>query len=313
MWPLLVLSVLSLSVIFERLWFWLRILTQEKEIVNRILDAAGENWEIAEAIAEQARDQPIGRFLYAPLRLQKYDPETFRLALESTAAEEIAGMRWGEKLLEAVIALSPLLGLLGTVLGLIHSLGSIRIGDLGTESATGVTTGIGESLISTASGLIVAIASLVFYRLFQSFVVNQVKVFNKAGNELELLYRQYPPEPNTINRKIESKSTSENFRSSSHLDETSFTKNSAFESNEVIDPIELDEKIDSHKTIELEPKSTSENFRSSSHLDETSFTKNSAVESKEVIDPIEPHQTTELNEKIDNSTLNSLEKQEDES
>ncbi|PPJ62130.1 MotA/TolQ/ExbB proton channel family protein [Cuspidothrix issatschenkoi CHARLIE-1] len=302
MWPLLVLSVLSLSVIFERLWFWLRILTQEKEIVNRILDAAGENWEIAEAIAEQARDQPIGRFLYAPLRLQKYDPETFRLALESTAAEEIAGMRRGEKLLEAVIALSPLLGLLGTVLGLIHSLGSIRIGDLGTESATGVTTGIGESLISTASGLIVAIASLVFYRLFQSFVVNQVKVFNKAGNELELLYRQYPPEPNTINRKIESKSTSE-----------SFTKNSAIESNEVIDPIELDEKIDSHKTIELELKSTPENFRSSSHLDETSFTKNSAIESNEVIEPIEPHQIIEPDEKIDNSTLNSLEKQEDES
>ncbi len=316
MWPLLVLSVLSLSVIFERLWFWLRILTQEKEIVNRILDAAGENWEIAQAIAEQARDQPIGRFLYAPLRLQKYDPETFRLALESTAADEIAGMRRGEKLLEAVIALSPLLGLLGTVLGLIHSLGSIRIGDLGTESATGVTTGIGESLISTASGLIVAIASLVFYRLFQSFVVNQVKVFNKAGNELELLYRQYPPEPNAINGKIEPKSTSENFRSSSHLDETSFTKNSAIESNEVI---ELDETIDSHNTTELEPKSTSKNFRSSSHLNETSFTKNSTIDSNEVIEPIEPdqkidsHKTIELNDKIDNSTLNSLEKQEDES
>ncbi|MFM6198594.1 MAG: MotA/TolQ/ExbB proton channel family protein, partial [Dolichospermum sp.] len=44
MWPLLVLSVLSLSVIFERFWFWLQILTQETEIVNRILDAAGENW-----------------------------------------------------------------------------------------------------------------------------------------------------------------------------------------------------------------------------------------------------------------------------
>ena len=225
MWPLLVLSVLSLSVIFERIWFWLRILSQEKEIVNRVLDAAGENWEIAEAIAEQARNQPIGRFLYAPLRLQKNDPETFRLALESTAADEIAGMRRGEKLLEAVIALSPLLGLLGTVLGLIHSLGSIRIGDLGTESTAGVTTGIGESLISTASGLIVAIVSLAFYRLFQSFVVNQVKVFNKAGNEMELLYRQYPPEPKTIPTGIVRKPTSESFPSSPQLDKNSFTKN----------------------------------------------------------------------------------------
>ncbi|MFN7527021.1 MAG: MotA/TolQ/ExbB proton channel family protein [Dolichospermum sp.] len=222
MWPLLVLSVLSLSVIFERFWFWLQILTQETEIVNRILDAASENWEIAEAIAEKARNQPIGRFLYAPLRLKKNDPETFRLALESTAADEIAGMRRGEKLLEAVIALSPLLGLLGTVLGLIHSLSSIRIGDLGTESAAGVTTGIGESLISTAAGLIVAISSLVFYRLFQSFVVNQIKVFNKAGNELELLYRQYPPDPNKMNLGIVS-------------NEKSFPDNSVIESEETID------------------------------------------------------------------------------
>lgn len=194
MWPLLALSILSLSVIFERLWFWLRIFSQEKAIVDRVLDAAHDNWEIAADIARQATDQPIGRFLYAPLHLQKTDAETFRLALESSAEDELAGMRRGEKLLEAVIALAPLLGLLGTVLGLIQSLRAIRIGDLGTESAAGVTTGIGESLISTAAGLIVAIVSLVFYRLFQSFVVNQVKVFRKAGNDMELLYRQSPPD-----------------------------------------------------------------------------------------------------------------------
>lgn len=194
MWPLLILSILSLSVIFERLWFWLRILTQEKQIVDRILDAAQNNWQEAADIAKQANHQPVGRFLYAPLRFPKTDAETFRLALESTAEDELAGMRRGEKLLEAVIALAPLLGLLGTVLGLIQSLRSIRIGDLGTESTAGVTTGIGESLISTAAGLIVAIISLVFYRLFQSFVVNQVKVFRKAGNEMELLYRQSPPD-----------------------------------------------------------------------------------------------------------------------
>ncbi|MFN6561006.1 MAG: MotA/TolQ/ExbB proton channel family protein [Nostoc sp. ChiSLP01] len=194
MWPLLVLSILSLSVIFERLWFWLRILTQEKQIVDRVLDAAHDDWQVAADIARQASNQPVGRFLYAPLHLGKSDAETFRLALESTAEDELAGMRRGEKLLEAVIALAPLLGLLGTVLGLIQSLRAIRIGDLGTESTAGVTTGIGESLISTAAGLIVAITSLVFYRLFQSFVVNQVKVFRRAGNDLELLYRQSPPD-----------------------------------------------------------------------------------------------------------------------
>ncbi len=191
MWPLLALSILSLSVIIERLWFWVRILSQESEIVNRILSTANANWGSATELAKRAVNQPIGRFLYAPLRLVKPDPELFRLALEASAEDELSSMRQGEKVLEAVIALAPLLGLLGTVLGLIQSLGNIRLGDLGTAAAAGVTTGIGQSLISTAAGLIVAISSLVFYRLFQGFVVNQVKVFRRSGSDLELLYRQY--------------------------------------------------------------------------------------------------------------------------
>jgi biopolymer transport protein ExbB len=155
-----------------------------------VLDAASRNWQAAREIALEARRQPIGRYLYAPLRLANPDPDVFRLALESAADDELASMRRGDKLLEAVIALAPLLGLLGTVLGLINSLGSIRISDLGTASTAGVTLGIAEALISTATGLILAITSLVFYRLFQAFWYNQVKIFRKAGSELELLYRQ---------------------------------------------------------------------------------------------------------------------------
>nr|WP_242038180.1 MotA/TolQ/ExbB proton channel family protein [Chroococcidiopsis sp. [FACHB-1243]] len=191
MWPLLALSILALSVIVERLGFWFKIFSQEREIVERVLDAAQQNWQSATELARKFSYQPAGRFLYAPLRLSTPDPEVFRLALESTAEDEIASMRQGEKILEAAIALSPLLGLLGTVLGLIQSLGSITLGQISSASSAGVTTGIGESLISTATGLIVAIVSLVFYRLFQGFAVNQIKVFRRAGSELELLYRQY--------------------------------------------------------------------------------------------------------------------------
>ena len=198
MLPLLALSILSLSVIIERLWFWFRILTQEREIVERILTAARDNWGGAMQLARRATDQPIGRFLYAPLQISKPDPEIFRLALEATAEDELASMRQGEKILEAVIALAPLLGLLGTVLGLIRSLRDIRLGDLGTSSAAGVTLGIGEALIATATGLIVAIFTLVFYRLFQAFVVNQIKVFRRAGSDLELLYRQFWLDPDTV-------------------------------------------------------------------------------------------------------------------
>lgn len=189
--PLLLLSLLSLAIIFERLWFWFGALTKESEIVNRVLDAARQDWATAAEVARRAYEQPIGRLLYSPLRLENPDPELFRLALEASADDELATMRRGDKILEAVIALSPLLGLLGTVIGLIISLRSIRIGEIGTASTTGVTTGIGEALISTASGLVVAIFTLAFYRLFQTFLFNQVKLFRRAGNDLELLYRQH--------------------------------------------------------------------------------------------------------------------------
>jgi len=189
--PLLLLSILALTAIFERSWFWFGVLTKERETVNRVLDPIRRNdWVTAAEIARQAYDQPIGRFLFSPLRLKKPDPELVRLALEASADDELAGMRRGDKILEAVIALAPLLGLLGTVIGLIISLRNIRIGDISGGSAAGVTSGIGEALISTAVGLVVAIGALVFYRTFQAFLFNQTKVFRKSGNELELLYRQ---------------------------------------------------------------------------------------------------------------------------
>ena len=190
MWPLLVLSILALGTILERMWFWTSVLWRERKIFERVLDAAETNWQVAAEMALEGRRQPIGRYLYAPLRLVNPDPEVFRLALEAAADDELALMRRGDKLLEAIITISPLLGLLGTVLGLIRSLRSISFSDLGTASVAGVPTGIGEALISTAAGMFVAIVSLVFYRFFQALWHNQVRIFRKTGSELELLYRQ---------------------------------------------------------------------------------------------------------------------------
>lgn len=189
-WPLLFLSILALGTIIERVWFWLAVSFQERKVINTVLTAAVRNWGAVEQTAHSHRRHPMGNFLYAPLRLPDPEPEVFHLALEAAAEDELALMRRGDKILEAVIALSPLLGLLGTVLGLINSLGSIQISDLATAPTTGVTQGIGESLISTAAGLVVAIVSLAFYRVFQALWFNQVRLFRRIGNELELIYRQ---------------------------------------------------------------------------------------------------------------------------
>jgi biopolymer transport protein ExbB len=190
-WPLLFLSILSIGTIFERLWFWSNILRSERKTVDRILEASRRDWDEATHLARQVGNQPVGRFLYTPLRLANKEPEIFRLALEASADEELNAMRRGHKVLEAVIAIAPLLGLLGTVLGLIRSLSSIRLGDIGTSSLNNVPLGIAEALISTATGLIVAIVSLAFYRLFQGLLFHQARIFRRTGNELELTYRQY--------------------------------------------------------------------------------------------------------------------------
>lgn len=196
MWPLLLLSFLSLSTIIERAWFWSKILTREREVAGRVLEAARRDWGAAAEISRKSSDQPIGRFLYSALELQNPDPEVLQLALQASADEELAAMRRGDKLLEAIVTISPLLGLLGTVLGLIQSLSSIRLGDLGTDATSGVTLGISEALISTATGLIIAIGTLAFYRLFNGLVAGQAKIFRQSGNDLELLYRKSWMRPN---------------------------------------------------------------------------------------------------------------------
>jgi biopolymer transport protein ExbB len=192
MWPLLGLSILSIATIMERLWYWFRTLRKEEESIERVLEASSnDDWDTAAQVAKQERRKPIGRFLYAPLKRSNPDPETFRLALEASAEDELATMRKGDKTLESIIALAPLLGLLGTVLGLIRSLSGIKLGDLGTAAGSNVTLGISESLISTATGMLVAIVSLSFYRLFQGLIFIQVKLFRNAGNQLELFYREH--------------------------------------------------------------------------------------------------------------------------
>ncbi|MGF1589667.1 MAG: MotA/TolQ/ExbB proton channel family protein [Pleurocapsa sp.] len=189
MYPLLFLSILSISTILERLWFWSRVVFKEKKIFNRIMEAAERNWDLVGKIAQEHINHPLGNFVYSPFSLLNPDPDMFHLALESAAEEQLARMRKGDKVLEAIIALSPLLGLFGTVWGLIQALSSIQISDLGTADSSGVTLGIGESLISTAFGLLVAIISLSFYRLFQAFWTNQIRILRRTGSRLEVMYR----------------------------------------------------------------------------------------------------------------------------
>jgi biopolymer transport protein ExbB len=191
MYPLIALSVLALAGVMERLIFWFAIIKQERKTAENILAIARQDLKLASVAAEQSLKVPVARFLHAPLALEDPEPELFRLALESTADEELAEMLKGEKLLEATITIAPLLGLLGTVTGLIGSFYSLKIGDVAANTKSGsLTQGIGEALITTATGLIIAIFASAFHRLFSALQDQQTKLFMKVGNQLELIYRQ---------------------------------------------------------------------------------------------------------------------------
>ncbi len=189
MFPLLVFSVVSIALIVERSWFWLKISRRQKLVIRDVLKLYRHN-NVVGALdkLQQNLDLPIARIFISALELEKPTPEQFRLALEGEAQAEIPILKRFNNIFETIIGLSPLLGLLGTVLGLITSFASLNIGDVGGTKTAGVTAGISEALVSTASGLIVAIFTLLFANTFRGLYTNQIGHIQEYTSELELLY-----------------------------------------------------------------------------------------------------------------------------
>jgi biopolymer transport protein ExbB len=189
--PVVGLSIFTLACALERVWFWFQVVSGEKKVAQSVLATARYDLAEARSLAEKkALELPVARFLLAPLQLEQPTPETFRLALEAAGDREFVQMRKGDKLLETVIAVAPLLGLLGTVTGLIVTFFNLKIGGAGSAVDTSkAALGIAEALITTAGGMIVAIAALVVFRICVTLQTWQMDYFSEIGNELELIYR----------------------------------------------------------------------------------------------------------------------------
>jgi biopolymer transport protein ExbB len=191
MWPLLGLSILGVSLAIERSLFWLRLGKRQNQIVREVLKLYRRDPLATLKTLELNADLPIARIFLAALTLEEATPEEFRLALETAAQSELRFMKRFSNVFEIIIGLAPLLGLLGTILGLIRSFASLRVGDVeGTKSIT-VTGGISEALIATASGLVVAIFTLLFASTFQGLYQQQKELIQEYGGHLELLYRRH--------------------------------------------------------------------------------------------------------------------------
>jgi biopolymer transport protein ExbB len=191
MWPLLGFSVLAVALILERVIFWININSKQNSVVREALKLYRlDNVVSTLDLLQKNTDLPIARIFLAALELEEATPEEFRLALESEAQGEIPLLKRFQNIFETIIGLAPLLGLLGTVLGLIASFASLNLGDVGGGKTTAVTAGISEALVSTASGLVVAIFTLLFANTFRGLYQRQIAWIQEYGGQLELLHRR---------------------------------------------------------------------------------------------------------------------------
>ena len=199
-WPLFASSIAAVALIIERLAFWFRVNRRQRRVVREVLQLYSQNPDSAIKKLQVNSDLPLARIFLEALELDSPNIEEFRLALESGAQAEIPILKRFNTIFDTIISLSPLFGLLGTVLGLITTFGSLKLGDATGTNAAGATAGISEALISTALGLVVAIFTLLFANMFRGFYLQQIAFIQEAGGQLELLYRhryeQLPRESN---------------------------------------------------------------------------------------------------------------------
>ncbi|WP_409526081.1 MotA/TolQ/ExbB proton channel family protein [Nitrincola sp. MINF-07-Sa-05] len=163
--PILACSVVSLAICIERLWF-----LKKRHVIPAGL--LGEVWELvrhgtmtSEHMKQIKQGSPLGSIIVAGLNNAKHGREIMKESIQEAASHVIHDMERYLSGLGSIAAITPLLGLLGTVIGMIKVFTEIMI--QGTGNVGVLAGGISEALITTAAGLSIAIPSLVMHRYFQ--------------------------------------------------------------------------------------------------------------------------------------------------
>ena len=190
-WPLLLFSLVSIALVIERAIFWLGVLRRQDSIVQQVLKLCRSDWYSAITLLKKNTNLPLSRIFLEAMELDRPNPIEFSLALESAAQAELPLLRRFSTVFDTIVAVSPLLGLLGTVLGLMDSFASLQLGDIGSSNTDGVIGGISEALASTVLGLVVAIFTLLFANTFRGFYRRQMALIREYGGRLELLHRKH--------------------------------------------------------------------------------------------------------------------------
>ncbi len=158
--PLLVCSVVTVAIVLERGWYFYRLPAADDK-ANRMVELVTlGKFSDARALNER-QPHPVLHVLMAGILARDSEPEK---AMETAGIAEIRHMKRGLAALDTIITLAPLLGLLGTIIGMIDSFGIMA--DQGMGQPHAVTGGVAEALICTATGIFIAVIALIPYNWF---------------------------------------------------------------------------------------------------------------------------------------------------
>jgi len=181
--PLLLCSVLAVAVTIERTWYLLRSRVDTEDLMEDIKLALGQG-KVLEAmqIAKKSKG-PVAAIMSAGIAYYDKEREEIKERIEEVGKEEVFKMERRMSILDTVVTISPLLGLLGTVIGIIKSF-NVMAALEGISQPAALSSGIAEALITTAAGLLIAIPTMVFYSYLISIIDRTTADMNKRSNEL---------------------------------------------------------------------------------------------------------------------------------
>jgi biopolymer transport protein ExbB len=181
--PLLIASIFSLAVIIEKAIFFYRNNDNNFRLIKRI-EILVEEGDILSALNElKGKKSTNAKLLSTALAHNSEDPSRLREVLQAVGEDEIKKMERHLPILDVVAMISPLLGLLGTVMGIISSFNILGTA-AGAANPAQISSGIAAALISTALGLIIAIPTAIFYSYFAHKVERRAHQMNLSMVEI---------------------------------------------------------------------------------------------------------------------------------
>jgi biopolymer transport protein ExbB len=190
MLPIILCSILAAAIIVERLWTLQPGRVVPRDLARRAWDLVSRDQLSPQTLQELRSGSPLGQILAAGLASRGLERVVMKEGIEDTGRHVVHELERYLNTLGTIAAVTPLLGLLGTVTGMIRTFSALTSGGLGDPAA--LAGGISESLITTAAGLMVAIPALIAYRYLRGRIdALVVQMEQEAIALVEALHRKH--------------------------------------------------------------------------------------------------------------------------